>query len=77
MSELTLVENGERAGYVNTDTGEWEYNGDDPFLTGLLNSLLSNGEAANIEENIQNAPIPPETLEISTESGEEIRFRTE
>lgn len=36
MTRLMLVKRGNVIGYVDTDEGEAEYNGDDPFVKGLV-----------------------------------------
>ncbi len=77
MTELSVIEDGTRIGYVDTDAGEWDYDATDPFVEGLLNSLLRDGNPVNIEENLRDAPLPENRVTVSIQPGEAIRFDTE
>ena len=39
MTRLKLVQNGEMVGYVDTETGEAEYNGDNHFVKGMVEGM--------------------------------------
>jgi hypothetical protein len=77
MTELDIIEDGTRIGYVNIDTGEWTHDATDPFVKGLLNGLLRNGDPVNIEANLGDAPLPENRVTVSIQSGEAIRFDIE
>jgi hypothetical protein len=40
MPHLVLIRDGEQVGYVDTEKGEGEYTGEDPFVRGLVNSQV-------------------------------------
>lgn len=40
MTHLVLIEDGQQVGYVDTEKGEGEYTGEDPFVRGLVNSQV-------------------------------------
>jgi hypothetical protein len=40
MPHLVLIEDGAQVGYVDTEKGEGEYTGEDPFVRGLVNPKI-------------------------------------